>query len=68
MGTSSLALVLLLPLLLLASPVRSSRVAIVANRVQPGGQSVATVAQLQALLDAHPSTVFEVSGSRWTVT
>jgi parallel beta-helix repeat protein len=40
---------------------------IVGNRVQSGGQSVATVTQLQALLDAHPNTVFKVSKSRWEI-
>ena len=42
---------------------------IVANRVlQSGGQSsVATVAQLQALLDSNPNTVFKVSKSHWTI-
>jgi hypothetical protein len=67
-GAFSLAL-LRVGLLLSAAPARGncSRVTIVANRVQPGGQSVATVAQLQALLDTHPSTVFDVSRSRWTV-
>ena len=62
-------LLLLLLLLLCAAQLAasSSRVMIVANHVQPGGPSVATVAQLQALLDAHPNTVFDVSHSRWTV-
>ena len=40
---------------------------IVGNRVEPGGQSVATVAQLQALLDANPNTVFDVRRSRWEI-
>ena len=39
-------------------------VEIVANQVQPGGRAVATVAQLQALLDAHPNTVFNVTRSQ----
>jgi hypothetical protein len=30
-------------------------------------QAVATVAQLQALLDAHPNTVFEVKSSKWEI-
>ena len=51
----------------------TNTITIVANRVlQPYGQgqsqqSVATVALLQALLDAHPNTVFEVSRSRWEI-
>ena len=35
--------------------------------MQPGGQAVAMVAQLQALLDSHPNTVFKVSRSHWTI-
>lgn len=42
------------------NPGLTQTIEIVANLVQPGGDSVATIAQLQALLDAHPSTVFKV--------
>ena len=40
---------------------------IVANRVQPGGAPVHSVAQLQALLDTRAG-VFRVRNSRWTIT
>ena len=51
------------------NPDLTQTIEIVANRVQSGGggQSVATVAQLQALLDSHPNTVFKVSRSHWTI-
>lgn len=49
-----------------AAAVKSDDVMIVANRVQPSGASVHSVAQLQGLLDAHTGT-FNIRNSRWLI-
>ena len=58
---------MLLQLLLLqVLPCHSTTIDIVANEVVGGG-SVQTVAELQALLDGHPNTVFRVRSSSWQI-
>jgi parallel beta-helix repeat protein len=58
---------LLLLLRCTAQPRQALSLTIVANRVQPSGAPVHSVAQLQVLLDARAG-VFRVRNSRWTVT
>ena len=49
------------------NPGLSQTIEIFNNRVESSGESVASVVQLQALLDAHPNTVFQVRRSRWAI-